>query len=215
MTAQQRKDSTNQLLKQLGIPVNSNLPVIEEEQDIVIRNGEAIAKRIIILAYLGVYAEGGDKEEIISFFKAQQIWNSVSENEQSLFTKNKLTKKDKIKISWGAEAMYLLLWAINKVDSIDLPTDQVDTGALLDLLPEFLEPKLTNQFITTATVRPTHEILDQSDLIYRMHWAVRQAEIDDMDTPAEIDAGIIEEWHYAINWLTFYAEDWDEITTDT
>ena len=37
----------------------------------------------------------------------------------------------------------------------------------------------------------------------------------DEDIPGDIDTGIIQEWHYAINWITYYDENWDDILTDT
>ena len=54
-----------------------------------------------------------------------------------------------------------------------------------------------------------------SDLLYRMHWATRQAGLDGKETPANLSDSIIYERHYAINWITYYEENWDDVTTDT
>ncbi len=197
----------------MGIPVNNALPVIEEENEPKTRSSSDIAKRILILTYLGVYAEGGDKKEIIGYLKSQQLWDAVSEDENKLFLKNKLNTKEKINVSWRSEAMYILLWAIKKLEIPVLPVEQCSITAMLDLLPPYLEP--TKKFIDDATLRTTEEILDKSDLIYRIHWAARQADIDEIESPADMDTGILQEWHYAINWITYYEENWDDITTDT
>jgi len=215
MTSQERKEKTETYLKELGIPFNLGLPPIEEESEANIRTAADIAKRIFILVYLGVYAEGdgGDKDEIIEFLKSEELWDSVSKYEKTLLSKKKLTEKDKINISWQSECIYLMLWTLNKIDYIDLPVDQCKVGKMLDFLPNAFDT--TKDFIQNATVRQTEEILDKSDLIYRLHWAVREAYSKNRDIPGNIDKGIIQEWHYAINWITYYDENWDDILTDT
>ncbi len=213
MTAKERKENTETYLKKLDIPFNFGLPPIEEESEANIRTASDIAKRIFILAYLGVYSEDGDKDEIIGFFKSEELWDSVSEYEKKLLSKKKLTEKDTINISWQSECIYLMLWAINKIDNLGLPIDQCNIGEMLDLLPNAFDS--TKEFIQNATIRPTAEILDKSDLIYRLHWAAREADSKGEDIPGNIDTGIIQEWHYAINWITYYDENWDDILTDT
>ena len=213
MTAQERKEKTEIYLKGLDIPFNFGLPLIEEESDAIIRSAADIAKRIFILVYLGVYSEDGDRNEIIEFFKSEELWDSVSECEKKLLLKKKLTEKDKINISWRSEGIYLMLWAINKIDNLALPIEQCDIGEMLDILPIAFDS--TNDFIQNACIRTTEEILDKSDLIYRIHWATREAESNDEEIPGSVDTGIIEEWHYAINWITYYDEKWADILTDT
>lgn len=58
------------------------------------------------------------------------------------------------------------------------------------------------------------DILDVSDLTYRLHWATRNAELNNSQTIA-LNSGIVSGRHYAINWVTFYADSWDDVTTDT
>ncbi len=213
MTAQERKENTEVYLKGLDIPFNIGLPPIEEEVDAVIRTAADIAMRIFILVYLGIYSEDGDRNEIIEFLKTEELWDSVSEYEKKLFLKKKLTDKDQINISWRSEGIYFMLWAINKIDDLGLPIEQCDIGEMLDLLPNSFDS--TKDFTQNATVRATQEILDKSDLVYRLHWAIREAESNDEDIPADLDSSIMQEWHYAINWITCYDENWDEILTDT
>ena len=165
---------------------------------------------------MGVYADSKkkeDKTDIINFLKIEGLWGAVSEFEKKLFAKNKLTEKDKINISWQTECVYILLWSIQKLEGIDLPIEQCDTEQIFNILPKYLEP--VKEFVQNATLRPIAEILDKSDLIYRLHWAAREADSNDEDIPGKIDRGIIQEWHYAINWLTYYDENWDDILTDT
>lgn len=213
MTAQERKEKTEFYLKQLNIPFNFGLPPIEEEGDAVIRSGPDIAKRIFILVYLGLYSEDVDKDIIIDFLKSEELWDSVSEYEKKLLLQKKLTEKDKIDISWRSEGIYIMLWTINKIEDLGLPIEQCDIGEMLDLLPKAFAS--TKHFIQNAEIRPLTEILDKSDFIYRLHWAARESDLKDEDIPGNLDIGIIQEWHYAINWITYYDENWDDIQTDT
>lgn len=213
MTAQERKNKTEEFLKGYDIPINVGLPLIEEDGDAKIRNAKDIAKRLLVLTYLNVASEQEDKNEIIEFLKTDDLWSAVSEDEKVLFLKDELTEQDAINISWKSECIYIMLWAINKVDTLDFPPEQCEIYQMLELLPDFLESN--KDFVENATIRTTDEILDMSDLLYRLHWAVRQAELENTDSPADIDSSIVQERHYAINWITYYEDNWDDITTDT
>jgi len=212
--AERRKKETEKLLKSLKIPFIAHLPLIEEESDVKIRTGKEIAERILVLVYLAFLSEVPDeKEAVIDFLKSHLLWDKVSPVEKELYQKDKLTEQEAIDILWRSEAIWLLLWSIHKVDKIKLPTAQIAVSEIMSRLPElFTDPK---DFIETAVVRSATEILDTSDLIYRLHWATRNANLNNHPMPANLDSSTVMERHYAINWLTYYAEEWDDITTDT
>ncbi|MBT1700279.1 DUF4272 domain-containing protein [Fulvivirgaceae bacterium PWU4] len=168
MTALERKQKTEALLKESGIPYIDHLPTVEEEFEVRLRTPEEIAKRILILTYLNYAAEEDSKQDIIDFLKTERLWDSVSGEEKLLFEKDRLTDQDKINISWRSESIWALLWTINKVDQLDLPTDEVNIADIVDRLPEFMNSSV--DFIKSSTIRSVSEILDQSDLIYRLHW---------------------------------------------
>ncbi len=213
-TAEQRKKQTEKYLKSLNVPFIDHLPLIEEENEVKIRTAQEIAERILILVYLAYVSEVPDeKENVIEFLKTNLLWDKVSPDEKVLFQKEELTDQETTNISWRSEGVWLLLWTINKVDKLELPTEQVEIPKIVSLLPEFLTDP--TEFIKNAIVRPTTEILDQSDLVYRLHWATRNADLNNQPMPANLDLSIIMERHYAINWVTFYADEWDEISTDT
>lgn len=213
-TAEQRKKQTEKYLKSLNIPFIDHLPLIEEESEVKIRTAQEIAERILVLVYLAYVSEVPDeRENVIDFLKTNSLWDKVSPDEKELFQKEELTDQEAANISWRSEGVWLLLWTINKVDKLELPTEQVEIPEIVSRLPEFLTDP--TEFIKNANVIPTTEILDQSDLIYRLHWATRNANLNNQPMPANLDLSIIMERHYAINWVTFYAEEWDEISTDT
>jgi hypothetical protein len=213
-TAEQRKKQTEKYLKSLNIPFIDHLPLIEEENEVKIRTAQEIAERILVLVYLAYVSEVVDeRENVIDFLKTNSLWDKVSPDEKELFQKEELTDQETANISWRSEGVWLLLWTINKVEKLDLPTEQVEIPEIVSRLPEFLTDP--TEFIKNANIRPTTEILDASDLIYRLHWATRNADLNNQPMPANLDLSIIIERHYAINWVTFYADEWDEISTDT
>ena len=166
----------------------------------------------MVLTYLNyVSEEPDDREEVIKFLKEQALWNSVSNDEKDLFSKE-LSDREHINISWRSEAIWLLLWVIKKMQTIDLPNDEVSIPQILELLPDFMTD--TKEFVQSASMRTVSEILDLSDLTYRLHWATRNSELNNLEA-LDLNSSIIQERHYAINWVTYYEEDWDDITTDT
>lgn len=213
-TAEQRKKQTEKYLKSLNIPFIDHLPLIEEENEVRIRTAKEIAERILILVYLAYVSEVPDeRENVIDFLQTNFLWDKVSPDEKEIFQKEELTNQEIANISWRSEGVWLLLWTINKVDRLELPTEQVDIPEIVSRLPEFLTDP--SEFIKNGIVRPITEILDQSDLVYRLHWATRNANLNNQPMPANLDLSIIMERHYAINWVTFYADEWDDISTDT
>src|SRR5688500_9660503 len=60
---------------------------------------------------------------------------------------------------------------------------------------------------------PALEYTDVSDLTYRLHWATRHSELNNLKT-LDLNSSIIQERHYAINWVTYYEGNWDDITTE-
>ena len=212
MTSSERKEKTETLLKSLNIPFIDNLPLIEEENEVKLRTPIEIAKRILVLTYLCYVAEvPKDNMSVINFLKQQDLWECVSRDEKQLFQKE-LTDLDLIDVSWRSEAIWILLWTINKVNDLELPIEEIIISDILDLLPDFKVD--TKEFINTATIRTVSEILDQSDLIYRLHWATRNSVLGMLNAP-NINSDIVSERHYAINWVTCQEENWDDITTDT
>jgi len=105
----------------------------------------------------------------------------------------------------------VLYWALGHVDQpLGPPRDTCDvdrmTGAVIN------DPDLEK-----GPTRSANDVLNEADLIYRYHWAVRQAGIDGKPPPADLHPGVVMERHKALNWLIGYNDnaDWDDVTTDT
>jgi Domain of unknown function (DUF4272) len=212
MTALERKRKTEEFLKSIDIPFIDHLPTIEEESEIKIRAPREIASRIMILIYLNFGSETNSRDKVSKFLKEENLWTEVSDTEKQLLIKPGLTDQEKTDIFWKSEAVWLLLWTIGKVDVLELPRKEIDVRKIIERVPKLWGP--TKDFINTASVISTSEILDMSDLIYRLHWATRQFQLSGK-TKLNLHPSIVLERHYAINWTTNYSDNWDDVATDT
>lgn len=208
-----RRAQTEDKLTGLGIPIFRGLPEIESDHSVELRSAEDVGIRIMCLYCVVGAAFTGAVEPIADYLRANRLWDHLSPNEVEFLT-NPIQEEDSMNLGWRVEAMSLLMWAVGLFDELPLPTGQTDNDEVLERLP--LDRKDPWPFIHGLELRPKAEILDASDLIYRLHWAVRQARIEGSPPPGGLDPGVVYEWHYAINWLTKYDdEEWDEVSTDT
>lgn len=213
MSTLKSKTQTEILLVSLGIPFHDRVSLIEKEQESEIRSAQDIAQRILILTYL-IYISNVEEDRlaIIEFLKKENLWDSVTGNERKLFLKKKLTEKERINISWRSEGIWVLLFTINKIEKLELPQQEIEMDAIFNQMPDFMTK--TEGFVKSAVIRSPTEILDLWDLIYRIHWAVRNVKLNNL-APLDVDSSIVIERHYAINWVTNSSLNWDDVTTDT
>jgi hypothetical protein len=210
--ALQRKEKSVTRLKLEGVPTIPHLPVIDDSKSAKTRTKEEIAQRTIAIAITAVKGEGVEQElvdRLVKKFGAEKFFSP----EEATFIKNpKPSEKDRAKFSWRYECLWVGLWSLGYVETLDRPGGICDVPRAVG----FLRDRDTAQFIKDAKLRPLAEILDQADLIYRYHWAVVDARLKKQPAPARLEGGVVQERHYILNWLIGYmAQDWDDISTDT
>lgn len=199
MTSYERKENSERILAQAGIALKENLPPLEEEDQLTFRTAEEVAQRILILTYLNCVANDPDlQQEVMMFLIREKLWDKATAEERDLFHKSPLSEDEVTLIVWRAESIWLLLWVINKVDTLDLPKHEVNLEDIFANLPGFFEP--TGQFIKSSTRRPASDILDQYDLVFRVNWALKE------DACPTVNAGVAYERYFALNWAA--GGDW-------
>lgn len=73
-----------------------------------------------------------------------------------------------------------------------------------------------NEFYQKTKLRNAEEILDEADLIYRLHWACVHDRINAREATAGMHESIVIERRRGLFWLINYKnEDWDCISMDT
>lgn len=205
MTALERKKQTETFLSKLGIPVYDSLPALEEEKNIHLRSTQEISARIMILAYLNCIATQKDLQPVLlDYLKTQGLWEKVSVEEKLLLKKTSLTEEEINDIAWRAESIWLLLWAINKVETLTVPSEEVDIEMIFPLLPPFMDDP--TEYLSTVHIRSVSEILNEADFLFRLNWAISKSELEN------VNARIAFERYFAINWLTATRKEWDDQT---
>jgi hypothetical protein len=210
--AQARKDRSIAILKAEKVPFIEHLPVIETEAESTRRTSEQVALRAMALCIVAVKGEGLEQEVINQLVEEYKLASAFTPKEKEFINNPNPTQRDRTQFAWRYECYWVMLWALGFIDKLERPDKICDVKLAVSCLRE----NGRDGFLKKANLRPQAEILDAADLIYRYHWAVVDARINNRDAPDEVDGGIVMERHYALNWLIGYmAQDWDDITTDT
>jgi hypothetical protein len=205
-----RKEWAEDVLRQQGIPVNANLPMIESEATAKIRTAEEIAGRLLALMIVAQKGQGIEQEVIDEVVMARNAERFFSPYEAAFIRNLSPSEHDRIQFVWQYECAWVMLWALKYVDG---PLAYPDTVCDLPFLTQAVQD---NQNLAQFGMQTPNNILNEADLIYRYHWAVRQASIDGVPAPAGLNRGLVREWHRALNWLISYCDaDWDDVGTDT
>lgn len=211
-----RKSKSEKFLVLNKIKVNSNLPYIENEEQTNLRPPKEVAQRVSVLAAVNHVAFGNfSGEEITNYLKRYNLWEFTTENEK-LFLKNP-TEETKNNESWKVEGIWTLLWSLNAVDDLELPDKLADLNKVSTEQYPFLGlDEDPNKFISKMTkLRSKADILDASDLYYRIDWACVDARVNGKVMEV-VNSSVVYERHYALNWLVNYMDqEWDDITCDT
>lgn len=210
-----RKLRTEEYLCSLGVPINPNLPRVEDESETNLRPAIEVAKRSIVLYAVSAVGFGASAERASKWLQKEGLWDAVTPKEKALLVETNSPQQDIANASWRVESLWTLLWCLRKIDSLEFPTETCD----VDLVQELMPPPDTacEQFLRDAEIRSLTDVLDETDLIYRIHWAVVEERLQGRAAPCSINSSVVYERHYALNWLIYYAEgcDWDDVTTDT
>lgn len=209
--AEQRKIRSEEYLRSLSVPINPHLPQVEDESNAEFRKAKEVAQRSLVLYGVVLVAHGFDKDQIISWIKEENLWPLASPKEKVFLESDNPSQQDIVTASWRAEALWVMLWALGRISELGAPALQCDA----ETIQQILEEESYREFVKHCVLRSPSEILDETDLIYRMHWAVVDSRLPDQPTPGAFDPAIVWERHYALNWLTCYADGWDDVTTDT
>lgn len=189
-----------------------HLPVIEDEHEVRFREAEEIALRAIALSVVAQKGETADQSLVEQLINRFDLNPHFTPNERVFIGDVAPTDDDRIQFTWRYEGVNVLLWAIGLVNQMDRPLHIMDMPKVLGVIRDYGREGL----LAAAHRRTASEILDEADLIYRYHWAVRDASINGRPPPAGLEPDVVLERHYALNWLIGYADaEWDDVTTDT
>jgi hypothetical protein len=210
-----RKEKSEKVIKEKGIKINYNLPNIESEKETTLRTPKEVAQRVVVLATTNMVAFNGmTGPDAIDYLKKYKLWNVTTPNEKDFLSNP--TQDKKSQETWKCEGIWILMWSLKIVDDPIFPNQMCDLNQIPSEKYPIQKGKDPNSFIKSfKEIRSKKEILDITDLYYRLDWACVDARINKKDIK-NLNSGVVYERHYALNWLINYMEQkWDDITTDT
>jgi hypothetical protein len=180
-----------------------------------VREARAIAKRALSLFAVVGLALGAPKAETVSWLRSESLWDELSPEEVAFVTAPVPTERQSINASWRSEALLMLLWSLGSFPELPGLNEPCNAGEFQALLPPFADISV-DEFLASARCRTDAELIEMADSLLNAHWRARDARIHNGPMPSELDIGIIQERHHAINWVIGYdGLSWDEVTTDT
>lgn len=216
-----RKERSEQLLTEQGIPFNVHLPARAGDEHTTIRSVEQVAERAVALCIAALKGEclgAGESaedtaalvQEVIDKYDAASFFSPV---ERRFVEQLGAEHQEVISFSWGYEAYHVLLWALGYVKELGAPVNLCNVGQDVGYLQQCDD---VEAFVAGAQFRAKSEILDAADLIYRYNWVCVDSRVKEQTPPAGLNGGVAYERHRALNWLICYMDqDWDDVRTDT
>ena len=215
--AKARKQRSIQILKDHQVPYIDHLPVIETANEIDPPSIEDVARRaaccfFTIQAACDIAAgEDDSRDFFMGLIRAWGVQEELSPYEKVIFS-GEATEKEAQAMTWRYEAVWTLLWALGFTDDLDYPQNLCDCEQVIDF---FKAAGGLDGFLAAANPRVIEEILDEADLIFRYHWAVVDARLNEQKTPADLSEDVVLERHMALNWLIGIDDDWDNTSVNT
>jgi Domain of unknown function (DUF4272) len=205
-----RKAWAEDVLTWQGIPVNKHLPCIEGGAETVLRSAQDVTDRLLALTIVAVKGEGMEQERILEIIEDRKAWPHFSPKELAFINDPEPTEHDRVQFAWRYEAAWVMFWALNFTKGpLEPPFKICDVPLLVETVRD-------TDDLAKNGLHSVNNVLNEADLIYRYHWAVRQASIDGVPPPGGLEPGVVMERHYALNWLIGYLDcDWDDVSTDT
>lgn len=195
-----------------------------------IRSADEMARRCIVL--YAVVAAGNDvsRGDLVTWLRHEGLWDAVSPQEAEFLVSKSPTEQERFQAQWRAEALFPLLWALGFIAELPSPEQICDVQRMQDILPPLFGS--VGEFVSSAKLRSDAEIHAANEEIYKIHWRVREFQlrnkpaspgklrrmpVEDGNPPAaSYNANVVQQRHYALNWLIGYCgQDWDDVTTDT
>ena len=211
--AHARKAASMERLEALEIEVAPSLPPVLGVGEVELRQPIDVARRAFGLCVVANRAESLNHGAPLPLEtlreQAPQGFLALSPRETAFLAAAAPDPQEVVQSVWRYEALFLLQWALGLTDELPLPTEICDVPALHERMR-------TSELSSAPSLRSADEILTALDFHVRLHWAVRQARLDEKDPPGNLSPGVVLERHYALNWLIRFEDaEWDEVDVPT
>ena len=221
--AVERRNKSMALLRDRHIYVTPWLPLLWERAEEPGRTLEEVCRRAAALLIVSLYSECRVGEHM-SYEESREFVDPIIEgygaegffspDEKAYLDDPNSTEQTQIQYAWQYENLWVMEWALGLTDDLLWPTRICDVPQSVRIMREY--PSM-EELTAAARLRPRKELLDQADLIYRLHWACVDARVMGMPAPQELEEGVVMERHRALFWLAGCDEmcGWDDVDLST
>ena len=212
--ALQRKARSDARAAVMGVPVPAHLPPVIAEPEVQLRKPAEVVGRALALFLVAIRAESIAGHESLGLAELRahcpEGFAYLSPKEEAFLHAEVPDESEVVQMTWRYEALHVLQWALGLIDTLPDPTAVCDVPRVVQTIEQ------CTALGAAARLRPPAEILDALDLHYRLHWRVRQCELDGSAVPGGVMPSVVLERHYALNWLVRFEDaDWDDVDTPT
>lgn len=222
-SSMERRNRSVALLREKHIYVTPWLPLLSEREEEPGRTVEEVCGRAAALLAVSLYSECrlGEKmayEEARAFIapivESYGAEAYLSPGERAYLDDPDSTEQTQIQYAWQYENLWVMEWALGLTDDLFWPDRICDVPAAARMMRE--RPTM-GELTAAAGLRSRRELLDQADVIYRLHWACVDAQVMGMPAPAGLESGVVMERHRALFWLAGCDGmcGWDDVDLST
>ena len=219
----ERRNRSVALLREKHIYVTPWLPLLHERSEEPGRTAAEVCSRAAALLIVSLYSECrlGEKmsyqearEFVAPIIESYGAGESFSPHEKKYLDDPDSDEKTQIQYAWQYENLWVMEWALGLTDDLFWPGRICDVPKSARLMRE--HPTM-EELLAAAKLRPRKELLEQADLIYRLHWACVDARVMNMPAPRGLEEGVVMERHRALFWLAGCDEmcPWDDVDLST
>lgn len=211
LDALRRKQRSEKILVNEGIPVNPDLPPVTVGKDFIPRGIDEVAMRTLCVLLTAIKADQMEQPMVLRVVRKYGLAGHFSSAEKEFIREIEPAMEDRIRFLQRYESAWVLLWSLGYVDQLKFPSHACDAAYAVACMRD----RNTQNFISAATLRPLDQILDQADLIFRYRWPLRDRALIKRIKAAGLSPGVVDERYRALNWLIRASDQqWDHIAKD-
>jgi len=210
--AKARRHRTMAILAERSVPCYDDILLSQTEADVLPLSEEDVVRRAIALAAVAARDQMPDHRSYLDWIRHLDIEDAFTPKERAFVYSAAPSRDDLIRFYWRYECLHVMLWALGFEAALGMPDSPTDPERAFGILRD----RGIKGLMEHAKLRSAGELLDATDLVFCCHSAVRDARLFSQPVPGNLDGDVVQEWHYALNWLIGYEDDeWDDVSMDT
>jgi Domain of unknown function (DUF4272) len=201
-----RRTRSEELLKAHKMPLNpAGLALSEAET--VCRSAADVADRALALLVMGLKGSRVAPAKLTQIVERLDILPLLSASELAFYQDPAPDDAACVAAAWQFEGWWAALWALGWVDRLAFPDQQCTPATMVE---RFRTAEGRAALFAEVRLRGEDELLDAADLSLRLHWALIDSHLRQLDPPGGIIPPLVFERQRFFYWL-LHPGGWDEL----